>query len=1320
MGNIAFSFIAFCVVLPLSGDPCYLYGQQHTADPGAPDPTVQRLIAKVSKDSIFAYIRKLESFGTRYELSPQRDSTATYILGKLTGWGYAPVSDFFSYSFADYSALDILDENNVWVIGQDTRAQQNLLLHTTNGGQTWIFETPPETSTLSAIDFVNPDTGWVVGSGGAVFKTTDGGSSWQAQASGTSTSLLDVSFLDSQVGIAVGYGGTLLRTDNGGSAWTQMSTPNIKSLHKCTVLSASQMWAVGNGGTILHSQDGGRTWLKQSSGTTSTLASVQFVDSLNGWVAGPVATVLKTTDGGESWMPVALPSHFRPDPDAKQIDLCVPGLDTVLIVSASEIWRTNDAGNTWESLANVGTRGIRKLADHSLLTYGGLAGMLQSADGGSTWQPWDQNVPRTLYGTSRNCVATIQGGINPAQEYIIVAHYDSPVGNDPGADDNASGLAAALEVMRLLKGLRFESTVRFVATSGEEVGLLGSLHYVNAARAEGRSIALVVNLDRIGYPVTNDSNRIVAGSYSVRSAFLDSVRCFASRYNIGLTVDPYIDSTGDGDTYAFTFGGYDAVTLSEGTPKEILDGNPYISKPTDTSDKLSPGMVTRSAQLALATAVELARPVSTPERAWTWKIPFDSWHDLRALSILDERTLYAVGDFGTIVKTTDAGRTWNQQTVASAVGLRAVSFQDAKKGVAVGDQGLIVRTIDGGTTWTAKSLDARISLYGVCFINVNTGFVVGSNGAFYATADGGVTWTQRIITPAITIYALSFRDEKNGVFVGSSGSIYGTTDGGSTWSRQLSGIEGSNAVALLAVDFSGSNNGVAVGENGTILRTTDGGSTWSHLQLTTKAGLRGVHFADLMNGFAVGDSGLVLGTTDGGATWSEREKGLTSWFSAVRFVNASVGFVTGSDGMLVRTTDGGVTWTYQAGGPRIPLYAIRFTDATRAIAVGFEGGIYETADGGVSWEAARSGTRDHLRGVDFLDRNTGIAVGDSGAVLRTTDGGVTWTDLPIQPSTGSTMMFSSVAFGSPTVGLIVGRFDSLDGTTVLTHSLVLRTTDAGQNWVRASLPAPNDRDLRGVSFGWTSVATVVGAAGLILRSTDGGVTWSPQSGVPDSVTGVVPPPNMRLNAVSFAGPYVGFVAGESGTILRTLDGGATWTTQATGMTQSLNGVWTLNGVNALAVGAAGTVLASSDIGATWSRQVTETAQDLYAAHFADVERGMIVGSKGVVLRTPLAGVPTAIPWSDHPSVPTDAALAQNYPNPFNGITTVEFRIARYELISLKVYDILGREVATLMDEMKGPGTYRLQWDSRNLPSGVYLCRLRAGDFRTVKKMVLLR
>lgn len=91
-------------------------------------------------------------------------------------------------------------------------------------------------------------------------------------------------------------------------------------------------------------------------------------------------------------------------------------------------------------------------------------------------------------------------------------------------------------------------------------------------------------------------------------------------------------------------------------------------------------------------------------------------------------------------------------------------------------------------------------------------------------------------------------------------------------------------------------------------------------------------------------------------------------------------------------------------------------------------------------------------------------------------------------------------------------------------------------------------------------------------------------------------------------------------------------------------------------------------------------------------------------------------WST-PSVPV---LQQNYPNPFNPATIVGFRIQNAELTILKVYDLLGREIATLVNEVKDPGTYTVQWDASGVSSGVYFCRLRAGDFVQTKRMMVVR
>jgi hypothetical protein len=83
-------------------------------------------------------------------------------------------------------------------------------------------------------------------------------------------------------------------------------------------------------------------------------------------------------------------------------------------------------------------------------------------------------------------------------------------------------------------------------------------------------------------------------------------------------------------------------------------------------------------------------------------------------------------------------------------------------------------------------------------------------------------------------------------------------------------------------------------------------------------------------------------------------------------------------------------------------------------------------------------------------------------------------------------------------------------------------------------------------------------------------------------------------------------------------------------------------------------------------------------------------------------------------------LGQNYPNPFNPSTKIEFRITGYEFVTLKVYDMLGREVATLVNERKAPGTYIVQWNSGNLPSGTYFYTIRVGNWSERRKMVIVR
>jgi hypothetical protein len=90
------------------------------------------------------------------------------------------------------------------------------------------------------------------------------------------------------------------------------------------------------------------------------------------------------------------------------------------------------------------------------------------------------------------------------------------------------------------------------------------------------------------------------------------------------------------------------------------------------------------------------------------------------------------------------------------------------------------------------------------------------------------------------------------------------------------------------------------------------------------------------------------------------------------------------------------------------------------------------------------------------------------------------------------------------------------------------------------------------------------------------------------------------------------------------------------------------------------------------------------------------------------------------AVPTEFRLEQNYPNPFNPTTNIGFRISHFGFVSLRVFDLLGREVATLVHEVKQPGSYEVTWDATGVASGVYLYRLQAGDYVDTKKLILLK
>jgi photosystem II stability/assembly factor-like uncharacterized protein len=375
----------------------------------------------------------------------------------------------------------------------------------------------------------------------------------------------------------------------------------------------------------------------------------------------------------------------------------------------------------------------------------------------------------------------------------------------------------------------------------------------------------------------------------------------------------------------------------------------------------------------------------------------------------------------------------------------------------------------------------------------------------------------------------------------------------------------------------------------------------------------------------------------------------------------------------------------------INLTGVSFSDTRTGTVVGALGTIMHTTNGGGTWVSQSSGTTQNLGGVSFTDANTGTAVGDSGIILQTINGGTMWS----MQSSGTIYNLYRVSFSDANNGTAVGQL----GT-------ILHTTNGGTTWAKQT--SGTTSFLRAVSFTDTNNGTVVGDNGTILRTTNGGGTWTSQT---SGTTGT-------LYGVSFTDAHNGTAVGTGG-ILRTVDGGVTWMSQTLPYYGFLGfqDVCFTDSINGTVVGSG--ILRTTDAGSTWTQQ-TSAATALSGVSFVNANSGTAVGYGGTILRTVNGGSMTSVK-KGAALIPTTSSLAQNYPNPFNPSTTIRFSLAQQGRVSLKIFDLLGRELVTLVNNQERiAGNYSETWNASSFASGVYFYRLQAGSFVQTKKLMLLK
>lgn len=530
---------------------------------------------------------------------------------------------------------------------------------------------------------------------------------------------------------------------------------------------------------------------------------------------------------------------------------------------------------------------------------------------------------------------------------------------------------------------------------------------------------------------------------------------------------------------------------------------------------------------------------------------------LNEINFLDTQLGFAVGRLGTILKSSNGGLNWAPLISGITNELRTVEFVNSLTGIAAGSGGTIIRTTNSGVNWVATSSGVTTTLEASHFPTSGVGYLTGANGVILKSTDAGANWVWQSSTTTTNFMSIYFTDVQVGYTVGeNSGSIYKTTNGGTNWFAQNAGI----FFDQHEVKFLNANTGIITGADPhVILRTTDAGNVWSivsngtpyfiqsfamvdfnfgiaagvsigtpslpKLYKTSNSGvnwnelqykfgiqknLKSVDFINMNTGIAVGDSGTILKTTNGGMSWNSIPSGNTHNLKEVQMINANTGFVVGRNSTLLKTTDGGSSWNLIAT-PISHLYDVFFQNPNTGTVTGT--GIWRTTNGGANWLMQDPDNDTIQPDIYYRDDEYGIKAG--GVVYTTTNAGTNWINQTIQGD------YYSVSYADANTGIMVGNH-------VLSGSNRIRRTTNG-TFVDGTpeIVLPTDKIIYGSDFVAPSTFVLTGQGGVILKSTDRGLTWSQ----PTALT------EYDLYDIEYVADSIGYVIGNNGTILSTIPGG---------------------------------------------------------------------------------------------------------------------------------------------------------------------------------------
>ena len=1162
-------------------------------------------------------------------------------------WSETDLNDVFS--------VGEVGDNDTWWVGDG-----GTIIHYDGSNFTVQYNSTSWTfTTLNSVHFVDQDHGWAVGDGGWVIEYDSG---WQEpeQVGGTNPNLNSVFLTAADAGFAVGASGNWSQL-TAGPAWSIPdvvggTNPNLNSVY----LSDTEAgFAVGDSGNWSQ-LTAGPAWSIPDvvGGTNPNLNAVFLTASEAGFAVGDSGNYSQLT-AGPAW---SIPAQVgAPNPNLYDVYLSDtedgwavggsslsgyrvdidPGLVfTVTNMDAagargltgidfydgthaflSGIWRTiwsyDSGGPTWTNLSTIFTDADLNAFDMSDAGNGCLVG-----EGGKAFLLFDGccfsqedatvsedlNAVHALDASNVWAVGMSDGTSGTILKYngATWAEQTSGTANDlSGVEFNSATAGYVAGAGRTILstsdgGTNWNTDSGVEATTDDFTGLDftdadngwisgegGKLYRYKDGKVNGLTSNTTVDLNGISIYAGPGGFAVGAQQSVLESAdgttWTGITSCDTTENLNGATFTATDEGwfAGDNGLILRYDNGIFETQDPGGTTEDYLDISLVDNVDDDTGAAVGTGGVVRytddnGASWADATVAGLPT------------------EDLYGVEVISATKALLCGEYdgaaSPVVRiSADGGANWTAPTTAPVTteNLLDVTFGDSINDYAwaVGTGGVIFQSIDQGANWTDQDSNTAQDLYGVAAVfdaAVYKCWAAGNGRTVMNTTDSGTTWAAQSEVPGPgglygvdwdevdTVYISGFTDGTPDI-----GIVVNTADDGATFDVETPGT----APPLYAIDCEDNTHIWTVGESGTIYYG-DGVGGWTDQSVATSEDLRGV-YVDLnvdYKGITVGTNGYIMCAVDAETTWATtpttnpNKNDLSGvWYEAV----TDDGFAVGDDGTIITTADQGANWTFQLG-PANRLNDTSFADASNGWCVGTRGTIINTTDGGDAWDPQDSGVYEDLNGVHFSEDTAvpgtyyGWAVGNGNKLLYSNDGGASWTNYS------------------------------------------------------------------GVGVNYNDVYTIISGLDMYVWAVGDSGTVSYQSfaiaGVPDVWTNPAgAPPVVDLHGVYALDATNIWTVGANGTIANTIDGGANWTPQTSGVTATLNGVCVADANNAWAVGASDTIVNTTNGGTSWSTQTSGVNVALYDVQFGDrsrtdVRNGWIVGeystftNEGTILATTDGGV----------------------------------------------------------------------------------------------------